>query len=255
LRQGGRLWPLPHHVDDQLDLVQPAELDHEWFGELSLRIHARSSPLETVAQYAGGPETMIYVGGLMQKLRRPAWKARDCKEKQPEIDEIWYQIILFRVPQLVCKAAESPRHDRKRTRRWSFDDDEVERLRQLKAALPRSYAWPARFASFDSRLMAASARGGVSRVGAGELRFHRAPRGQHLNVACFDCHASGRSHRGDGWRDQDLSRSVASRPSPPYLHDGRLLTLEATVEFFNLVLGTKLTRAEKQALVAFMQAL
>ena len=31
------------------------------------------------------------------------------------------------------------------------------------------------------------------------------------------------------------------KDSPPYLHDGRLLTLEDTVEFFNLVLGTKLT--------------
>jgi cytochrome c peroxidase len=28
---------------------------------------------------------------------------------------------------------------------------------------------------------------------------------------------------------------------PPYLHDGRLLTLDDAVEFFNLVLGTKLT--------------
>ena len=45
------------------------------------------------------------------------------------------------------------------------------------------------------------------------------------------------------------------KDSPPYLHDGRLLTLEDTVEFFNLVLGTKLTSGEKQDLVAFMQAL
>ena len=45
------------------------------------------------------------------------------------------------------------------------------------------------------------------------------------------------------------------KDTPPYLHDGRLLTLEDTVEFFNLVLGTKLTDAEKQDLVAFMQAL
>lgn len=45
------------------------------------------------------------------------------------------------------------------------------------------------------------------------------------------------------------------KDTPPYLHDGRLLTLEDTVEFFNVVLGTKLTNAEKQDLVAFMQAL
>jgi len=45
------------------------------------------------------------------------------------------------------------------------------------------------------------------------------------------------------------------KDSPPYLHDGRLLTLEDTVEFFNLVLETKLTAEEKQDLVAFMLAL
>ena len=39
------------------------------------------------------------------------------------------------------------------------------------------------------------------------------------------------------------------KDSPPYLHDGRLLTLDDTVEFFNLVLGTKLTDQEKQDLV------
>jgi cytochrome c peroxidase len=45
------------------------------------------------------------------------------------------------------------------------------------------------------------------------------------------------------------------KDSPPYLHDGRLLTLEDTVEFFNLVLETGLTAAEKQDLVAFMRQL
>jgi len=45
------------------------------------------------------------------------------------------------------------------------------------------------------------------------------------------------------------------KDSPTYLHDGRLLTLEDTVEFFNLVLGTKLTEPEKKDLVAFMRAL
>src|SRR6266851_1432684 len=42
---------------------------------------------------------------------------------------------------------------------------------------------------------------------------------------------------------------------PPYLHDGRLLTLDDTVEFFNLVLGTKLTGEEKRDLVAFLRTL
>ena len=45
------------------------------------------------------------------------------------------------------------------------------------------------------------------------------------------------------------------KDSPPYLHDGRLLTLDDTVEFFNLVLGTKLTKQEKSDLVAFMRCL
>jgi cytochrome c peroxidase len=45
------------------------------------------------------------------------------------------------------------------------------------------------------------------------------------------------------------------KDSPPYLHDGRLLTLEDTVEFFNLILGTKLTAQEKQELVAFLRTL
>jgi cytochrome c peroxidase len=45
------------------------------------------------------------------------------------------------------------------------------------------------------------------------------------------------------------------KDSPPYLHDGRLLTLADTVEFFNLVLGLKLEPAEKDSLVAYMLAL
>jgi cytochrome c peroxidase len=43
--------------------------------------------------------------------------------------------------------------------------------------------------------------------------------------------------------------------NPPYLHDERLLTIEDTVEFFNLILGTKLAPQEKQDLVAFLRAL
>ena len=45
------------------------------------------------------------------------------------------------------------------------------------------------------------------------------------------------------------------KESPPYFHDGRLLTLEDTVEFFNLVLELKLEDHEKKALVAFMRQL
>jgi len=45
------------------------------------------------------------------------------------------------------------------------------------------------------------------------------------------------------------------KDSPPYLHDGRLMTLEDTVEFFNLVTGIGLSGAEKKDIVAFMRAL
>lgn len=45
------------------------------------------------------------------------------------------------------------------------------------------------------------------------------------------------------------------KDSPPYMHDGRLLTLEDTVEFHNVVMETKLTAQEKQDLVAFLRCL
>ena len=45
------------------------------------------------------------------------------------------------------------------------------------------------------------------------------------------------------------------KDSPPYLHDDRLLTLDDTVEFFNLVLGVNLSAQEKKDLAAFMRAL
>jgi cytochrome c peroxidase len=45
------------------------------------------------------------------------------------------------------------------------------------------------------------------------------------------------------------------RDSPPYLHDDRLLTLDDTVEYFNLILGTRLSEQEKKDLVAFLKTL
>lgn len=45
------------------------------------------------------------------------------------------------------------------------------------------------------------------------------------------------------------------KDSPPYLHDGRLLTLDDTIEFFNLVLGTRLTAGEKKELLAYLYTL
>jgi cytochrome c peroxidase len=46
-----------------------------------------------------------------------------------------------------------------------------------------------------------------------------------------------------------------TKDSVPYLHDGRLLTLEDAVEFFNLILETNLTGEEKSDLVAFLRQL
>jgi cytochrome c peroxidase len=45
------------------------------------------------------------------------------------------------------------------------------------------------------------------------------------------------------------------KDSPPYFHDGRLLTLDDVVEFFNLVLQTHLTQSEKRDLLSFLYTL
>ncbi|MBY0514591.1 MAG: cytochrome B6 [Gemmataceae bacterium] len=58
---------------------------------------------------------------------------------------------------------------------------------------------------------------------------------------------------GDGPIKSFTLRGI--KDSPPYLHDGRCLTLEDTVEFFNLVLELKLTQAEKADLTAFLKCL
>ena len=64
---------------------------------------------------------------------------------------------------------------------------------------------------------------------------------------------NGRTASADGPIKTFPLRGI--KDSPPYLHDGRLLTLEDTVEFFNLVLETKLTGEEKADLVAFLRCL
>jgi cytochrome c peroxidase len=64
---------------------------------------------------------------------------------------------------------------------------------------------------------------------------------------------NGRMASGDGAIKTFPLRGI--KDSPPYLHDGRLLTLEDTVEFHNVVLGTKLTAEEKKDLVAFLRCL
>jgi cytochrome c peroxidase len=58
---------------------------------------------------------------------------------------------------------------------------------------------------------------------------------------------------GDGPIKSFTLRGI--KESPPYMHDGRCLTLEDTIEFFNLVLELKLTKEEKADLVAFVRCL
>ena len=96
-------------------------------------------------------------------------------------------------------------------------------------------------------------------------------RGEELffgKAQCSSCHTPP-FYLDDKMHDLRVERFVNEPPdgpiktftlrgikdSPPYLHDGRLLTLEDTVEFFNLVLELNLTRQEKADLVAFMRQL
>lgn len=64
---------------------------------------------------------------------------------------------------------------------------------------------------------------------------------------------NGRMAAQDGPIKTFVLRGI--KDSPPYLHDRRLMTLDDAVEFFNLVLGTKLTEQEKADLVAFLYCL
>ncbi|HJP91144.1 MAG TPA: hypothetical protein VJ875_04260 [Pyrinomonadaceae bacterium] len=59
--------------------------------------------------------------------------------------------------------------------------------------------------------------------------------------------------RAEGWVKTFPLRGI--KDSPPYFHDGRLPTLEDTVEFFNLVFQLKLAQDEKKDLVAFLRVL
>jgi cytochrome c peroxidase len=85
---------------------------------------------------------------------------------------------------------------------------------------------------------------------------------------CAECH-SGVAYLDHQLHDLHLERFLNEpgdgpiktftlrgiKESPPYMHDGRCLTLEDTVEFFNLVFSLKLSPAEKHDLVMFMRQL
>jgi len=90
----------------------------------------------------------------------------------------------------------------------------------------------------------------------------------HGKAQCVKCH-SGPAFVDDYMHDLRVERFYVGRPegpiktfplrgikdSPPYLHDGRCPTLHDTVEFFNLVLELKLTKQEKEDLVAYLLCL
>ncbi len=64
---------------------------------------------------------------------------------------------------------------------------------------------------------------------------------------------NGHTAVGDGKIKTFPLRGI--KDSPPYLHDGRLLTLEDAVEFHNLVLETKLSEEQKKDLIEFLRCL
>lgn len=64
---------------------------------------------------------------------------------------------------------------------------------------------------------------------------------------------NGRLAKSDGPIKTFPLRGI--KESPPYLHDGRLLTLEDTIEFFNLIQRLNLTEQEKADLLVFLLAL
>jgi cytochrome c peroxidase len=86
---------------------------------------------------------------------------------------------------------------------------------------------------------------------------------------CATCHLPATQFQDNAMHDLHVERFYQGRAegpiktfslrglkdSPPYLHDGRLFTIEDSVEFFNLVLGTKLNGDEKHDLAAYLKAL
>jgi cytochrome c peroxidase len=91
----------------------------------------------------------------------------------------------------------------------------------------------------------------------------------HGRALCSRCHPAASHFTDNTMHDLKVERFYPGRPegpiktfplrgikdSPPYLHDGRLLTLEDTVEFFNLILGVRLSKHEKQDLAAYLRTL
>ncbi len=104
-----------------------------------------------------------------------------------------------------------------------------------------------------------------SKATAAELRGEKLFLGK---AQCAKCH-SGPAFVDDYMHDLQVERFYVGRPegpiktfplrgikdSPPYLHDGRCPTLHDAVEFFNIVLELRLTKDEKEDLVAYLLCL
>ena len=77
---------------------------------------------------------------------------------------------------------------------------------------------------------------------------------------CGTCHPPAQHFTDNTMHDLRVERFYPGRPegpvktfslrgikdSPPYFHDGRLLTLEDTVLFFDLILGTRLSTRKRR---------
>jgi cytochrome c peroxidase len=104
-----------------------------------------------------------------------------------------------------------------------------------------------------------------SKATAAELRGEKL---FHGKAKCATCH-SGPAFVDDYMHDLQVERFYIGRPegpiktfplrgikdSPPYLHDGRCPTLHDVVEFFNIVLELRLSKDEKEDLVAYLLCL
>jgi cytochrome c peroxidase len=105
-----------------------------------------------------------------------------------------------------------------------------------------------------------------SKSSAAELRGEKLFSGKAL---CASCHPPVTQFTDNtmhdlhvewfyGGRDEGPIKTWPLRgikDSPPYFHDGRLLTLEDSVEFFDVILQTRLSASEKKDLVAYLRAL
>ena len=106
----------------------------------------------------------------------------------------------------------------------------------------------------------------AAKATAAELRGEALFNGKAL---CSSCHPAASHFTDNNMHDLQVERFYEGRAegpiktfplrgikdSPPYLHDGRLLTLEDAVEFFNVVLSTELGADEKKDLVAYLRCL